>query len=152
MSDAAYGLVRGIRVRRTSYVKIGRAGLLETTNIRRRDPGDTRMKLISSIVRPEKVDVIRAALYRINVFGLTVAQVHDYAPQEHETTVWKGHEYTLGFCVKMAIDFVVHDDDVDEVVKLLICTARTGGAGDGFVSVLPVEHRYNIHSGEREVT
>jgi nitrogen regulatory protein PII len=116
------------------------------------DAEDTGMKLISSIVRPEMVEVIKAALNRLNVFGLTVAQVLDYAPQRHETTVWRGHEYTLGYCVKMAIDFVVHDDDVDEMVKLLMCTARTGDHGDGFVSVLPVEHRYNIRSGEREVT
>jgi nitrogen regulatory protein PII len=38
------------------------------------------------------------------------------------------------------------------VVNEIIRTARTGQAGDGFVSVRPVEHRYNIRNGEREVS
>jgi nitrogen regulatory protein P-II 1 len=110
------------------------------------------MKLISSIVRPEKVEIIKTALSKVNLLALTVTQVHDYAPQQHDSTVWRAREYTLGFSVKMGIDFVVHDEDVDEAVKVLICTARTGKPGDGFVSVLPVEHRYNICSGQREAS
>jgi nitrogen regulatory protein P-II 1 len=110
------------------------------------------MKLISSIVRPEKVEVIKTALSKVNLLALTVTQVHDYAPQQHETTVWRAREYTLGFSVKMAIDFVVHDEDVDEAVRVIICSARTGAPGDGFVSVLPVEHRYNIYNGQREAS
>ena len=110
------------------------------------------MKLISSVVRPEKVDVIKAALNNVNVLALTVSLVHDYAPQKHETTVWKGHDYTLGWSAKMEIAIVVHDDDVDDVVKAIMCTARTGEIGDGHVSVLPIEHRYNIRNGERDIS
>jgi len=110
------------------------------------------MKLISSVVRSAKVDEIKAALNKVNVFGLTVTEVHDHTPQKHETTVWKGHEYTVGFSHKLEIDLVVHDDDVDEVVRAIICSARTGEPGDGHVSVLPIEHRYNIQNGERDVS
>ena len=110
------------------------------------------MKLISSVVRSDKVDAIKAALNKVNVFGLTVTEVHDYTPQKHETTVWRGHEYSVGFSHKLEIDLVVHDDDVDVVVKAILCTARTGELGDGHVSVLPIEHRYNIRNGERDVS
>jgi nitrogen regulatory protein P-II 1 len=110
------------------------------------------VKLVSTIVRPDKLDCVKKTLTQVGVYGLTVWEVRDHSPQRHETTVWLGHEYNLGSSMKVEIDVVVHDDDVDNVVSEIIRTARTGQAGDGFVSVLPVEHRYNIHNGEREVS
>jgi nitrogen regulatory protein PII len=55
--------------------------------------------------------------------------------------VWKEHEYSLGCSAKMAIAFVVHDEDVDDVVKLIVCQARTGQAGNGHVSGTPIAPR-----------
>ena len=110
------------------------------------------MKLISGLVRPDRVDQIKAALEKLHVVGMTVAEVRDHWPQNHGTTVWKGHEYKLSFSIKMAIELVVHDDDVHDVVKVIINNARTGQMGDGHVSVLPIEHRYNIRNGERDVS
>jgi nitrogen regulatory protein PII len=52
----------------------------------------------------------------------------------------------------MAIDLVVHDDMVDDVIQAIIRTACTGRTGDGHVTVLPVEHRYNICNGQRDVS
>jgi nitrogen regulatory protein P-II 1 len=110
------------------------------------------VKLVSSIVRPEMLDRVKTALTEARVYGLTVSAVRDHSPQRHETTVWLGREYNLGSSTKVAINVVVHDDDVDNVVSEIIRTARTGLAGDGFVSVVAVEHRYNICNGEREVS
>jgi len=115
-------------------------------------PFSTLMKLIGSVVRPDKLEQVKAALERLHVVGMMVAEVHDHWPQDHGTTVWKGHEYKLGFSTKMAIELVVHDDDVQDVVKVIINSARTGHVGDGFVSVVPIEHRYNIRNGERDVS
>ena len=110
------------------------------------------MKLVSSIVRLEKLDCVKEALTHLNVHGLTASEVHDHSPQRHETAVWMGREYNLGSSTKVEIDVVVNDDDVDNVVNEIIRAARTGQAGDGFVSVMPVEHRYNIRNGLREVS
>jgi nitrogen regulatory protein PII len=110
------------------------------------------MKLISGIVRPGKVEAVKTALAKVRVCALTVAEVHDYTPQAHPTTVWLGHEYSRGFSVKHEVTFAVHDDDVDEAVEVFIRTARTGVEGDGHVSVISVDHRYNIQTGAREVS
>ena len=110
------------------------------------------MKLISSLVRPDKLDDVKRALHRVQVFGFEVAEMHDHAPQKRETTVWMGHEYSLGFSLKLQIHVVVHDDDVDQVVSAIIETARTGCEGDGHVLVLPVEHRYSIRDGLRGIS
>jgi nitrogen regulatory protein P-II 1 len=110
------------------------------------------MKLISGIVRPEKVDAVKAALGKVRVCAVTVAAVHDYAPQAHGTTVWRGHEHRLVFSVKHELRFVVHDEDVDDAVEAFMRTARTGEEGDGYVSVISVDHRYNIRTGSREAS
>lgn len=110
------------------------------------------MKLISSLVRPCKLDQVKQALGTVRVYSLNVAETHDHAPQAHPTTVWLGREYSLGFSPKIQIDVVVHDDDVDEVVGAIIKTARTGTDGDGHVLVLPVDHRYNIRNGDRDLS
>jgi nitrogen regulatory protein P-II 1 len=110
------------------------------------------MKLISSMVRPDKVDDIRVAASGISVLVISVIQAYDYAPQNHGTTVWRAREYRLASSLKMEIRVVVHDDDVDEVVGVIIRAARTGSAGDGHVCVMPVDHRYDILTGQREVS
>ena len=110
------------------------------------------MKLIRSFVRPDKLDEIKQALSGIHVRGLCVAETSDYAPQPHATTVWLGREYTHDCSAKLQIEVVVHDADVDEVVDAIIRAARTRREGDGDVMVLPVDHRYNISDGHRDVS
>ena len=107
------------------------------------------MKLISSLVRPDKVDEIRLALRSVNVVTITLAQIVDHTPQNHGTTVWKGHEYTSDWSLKVEIKVVVDDDDVDRVIHAIMRAARTGHVGDGHVCVLPVDHRYDISTGYR---
>ena len=110
------------------------------------------MKLISGLVRPDRVDQIKAALEKLHVVGMTVAEVRDHWPQNHGTTVWKGHEYNLDSSLKLEIKVVVDDDDVDRVVQAIMRAARTGKVGDGHVCVLPVDHRYDISTGYRGVS
>jgi nitrogen regulatory protein P-II 1 len=110
------------------------------------------MKLISTLVRPNRLDSVKAALNQVHIYSFNVAEMHDHTPQKHDTRVWMGHEYSVGFSIKLRIEVVVHDDDVDEVVRAIIKTARTGCEGDGHVLVLPVEHRYNIRNGHRDVS
>jgi len=59
-------------------------------------------------------------LARLDVVALTVIEARDYTPQPHGTTVWKGHLYALESSLKMEIHVVVHDDDVDEVVDVVM--------------------------------
>jgi nitrogen regulatory protein PII len=109
------------------------------------------MKLISSVVRPDRLEAVKQALGTINVVALTVLEARDFAPQRHATTAWMGHLYTHESSMKMEVQAVVHDDDVDEVVEIVMRAARTGTVGDGHICVLPVDHRYSISAGRREV-
>jgi nitrogen regulatory protein P-II 1 len=105
------------------------------------------MKMISATIRPGKVDAVKAALEQVRICALTVTEVRDHAPQAHGSTVWRGHVYDLASSIKYELRFVVHDDDVDDVVDALVRTARTGEQGDGHVSVMAIDRRFDIRTG-----
>jgi nitrogen regulatory protein PII len=107
------------------------------------------MKLIHGMVRAHKIDDVKNALSRLNVGGVVLTDVKDCSAQKHPTGMWMGHAYNLGFTPKVVFELVVHDEDADQVVRAVICAARTGCLGDGEVSVIPLEHRYDIRTGER---
>ena len=109
------------------------------------------MKLIKSIVRPNKVDDVKDALERINVSGMTVTEVRGHGRQKGHTAIYRGKEYSASLLPKMEIEVVVTDEVVDEVIQAIIQAARTGEIGDGRVFVLPVDHAYHIRTGERDV-
>jgi nitrogen regulatory protein PII len=108
------------------------------------------MKLIKSIVRPNKVDEVKDALVKLNVSGITVTEVRGHGKQKGHTAIYRGQEYNVSLLPKMQIDVVVHDAIVDEVVKAIFQAARTGEIGDGRVFVLPVGQSYRIRTGELE--
>ena len=108
------------------------------------------MKLIKSIVRPNKVEEVKDALGKINVAGMTVTEVRGHGKQKGHTAIYRGQEYNISLLPKMEIELVVADEIVDTVVQAIIQTARTGEIGDGRVFVLPVSHSYKIRTGERE--
>ena len=110
------------------------------------------MKLISSLIRPGRVDSVKEALGRTNVVAFTVAGVQDHSPQTHGTVAWMGHVRHIDSSPKVELRVVVHDDDVDEVIGAIMQSARTGQEGDGHVCVTSVEHRYNISTGQRDVS
>ena len=109
------------------------------------------MKLIKSIVRPDKVDAVKDALGKINISGMTVTEVRGHGKQKGHTAIYRGQEYNVSLLPKMEIEMVVSDDVVDDVVKAIITAARTGEIGDGRVFVLPVGQSYRIRTGEVEL-
>jgi nitrogen regulatory protein PII len=109
------------------------------------------MKLIKSIVRPNKVDEVREALEKLSISGLTVSDVRGHGRQKGQTAVYRGKEYSVTLLPKVEIDVVVEDNMVDDAIKAIAAAARTGEIGDGRVFVLPVEQGYNIRTGERDI-
>ena len=108
------------------------------------------MKLIKCIVRPNKVDEVKAALGKLTVSGMTVTEVRGHGKQKGHTAMYRGKEYDVSLLPKMEIELVVPDELVDEVIAAVVRAARTGEIGDGRVFVIPVEQSYRIRTGERE--
>ena len=108
------------------------------------------MKLIKSVIRPNKVDDVREALERLNLAGMTVTDVRGHGRQKGHTAIYRGKEYNVTLLPKVEIEVVVQDNVVEDVIAAIVKAARTGEIGDGRVFVMPVEHSYNIRTGERD--
>jgi nitrogen regulatory protein PII len=108
------------------------------------------MKLIKCIVRPNKVDEVKDALERIGISGMTVTEVRGHGKQKGHTAIYRGKEYNVSLLPKMQIEVVVADSVVDDAIRTVVQSARTGEIGDGRVFVLPVEQTYRIRTGERD--
>jgi nitrogen regulatory protein PII len=108
------------------------------------------MKLIKSIVRPNKIDDVRDALEALGIPGMTVTEVRGHGRQKGHTAIYRGKEYNVSLLPKVEVEVVVSDAIAGDVIKAITKAARTGEIGDGRVFVQPVEQSYNIRTGERE--
>jgi nitrogen regulatory protein P-II 1 len=108
------------------------------------------MKLVTAIIKPFKLDDVKAALKDVGVVGLTVDEVQGFGRQGGHTETYRGTEYRVDFVPKVRIEAVVADGDVERVTEALVAAARTDKIGDGKVWITPVEGLVRIRTGERD--
>lgn len=106
------------------------------------------MKLISAIIKPFKLDDVRAALSEIGVSGMTVTEVKGFGRQRGHTELYRGAEYVVDFVPKTRIEVAVSDNLVDQVVEAIIGAAKTGKVGDGKIFITELERVLRIRTGE----
>ena len=107
------------------------------------------MKRITAIVRPEKLEVLKEALFAANVRGMTISQVMGCGNQHGWTEYVRGSEVLLNTVPKVKFELLVPDAQVDNVVNIIIGATRTGEVGDGKIFICPVEEVIRIRTGER---
>src|SRR6476620_4386779 len=105
------------------------------------------MKLVTCIVRPEKLDAIKSELDKLHIVGMTVTDVRGFGRQKGQVEHYRGGEYTIRFIPKVKIDIVVQDEDVNKVMTTLGEAARTGNVGDGKIFVIDVPSAMRIRTG-----
>jgi len=108
------------------------------------------MKLITAIVKPAKLEDVRAALVDVGIQGLTSSEVSGFGRQKGHTEIYRGAEYAISFVPKTKIEVAVADDQADAVIEAISGAAGTGNIGDGKIFVLPVENTIRIRTGETE--
>jgi len=106
------------------------------------------MKLVTAIVKPFKLDDVKAALADVSLHGMTVSEVRGFGRQRGHTEVYRGAEYTVEFVPKIRIDIVIDDDDAKRVADTIVEAARTGQIGDGKVWVTSVDTVIRVRTGE----
>ena len=107
------------------------------------------MKLVVAVIKPFKLDDVKEALEDLGIQGMTVTDSRGFGRQRGHTEVYRGAEYQVDFIPKSRIEVAVDDDQLDEVVKAIVTTAKTDSIGDGKVWVLPAEQVIRIRTGER---
>jgi nitrogen regulatory protein P-II 1 len=109
---------------------------------------DMRMKLISAIIRPFKLDEVREALSEVGVSGITVTEVKGFGRQKGHTELYRGAEYVVDFLPKIRIETAVTNEQLDAVVEAIQSAAGTGKIGDGKIFVTALEQVIRIRTGE----
>ena len=108
------------------------------------------MKLISAIIKPFKLDDVRAALSELGVSGMTVTEVKGFGRQRGHTELYRGAEYVVDFVPKTRIEVAVKDALVEQVVEAIVNSARTGKVGDGKIFISELERAIRIRTGEAD--
>ncbi len=108
------------------------------------------MKLVMAIIRPFKLDGVRAALVELDVDGLTVSETRGYGRQRGQTEIYRGAEYAVNFQPKIKVEVAVADERLERVVEAIQQAATTGRIGDGKIFVLDMGHAVRIRTGETQ--
>ena len=109
---------------------------------------DFRMKMVTAIIKPFKLDDVRDALGEIGVQGITVTEVKGFGRQKGHTELYRGAEYVVDFLPKMKLELAIEDELLDRVIEAIVNVARTGKIGDGKIFVSSLEQAIRIRTGE----
>jgi nitrogen regulatory protein P-II 1 len=109
------------------------------------------MKLITAILKPGKLDDVKAALQESGLKGMTVSEASGVGRQLGRTEVYRGAEYAVNLIPKVRLEVIVNNDEVEKVVSTIVNTAKSGTIGDGKVWVTPVEDIVRVRTGERGI-
>jgi nitrogen regulatory protein P-II 1 len=107
-------------------------------------------KLVTAIIKPFRLDDVKAALETLGVQGMTVSEVSGFGRQKGHTEVYRGAEYTVDMVPKVRIEVLSDDGQALDIVASIVEAARTGKIGDGKVWVTPVEQVVRVRTGERD--
>jgi nitrogen regulatory protein P-II 1 len=108
------------------------------------------MKRIEAVIKPFKLEDVKEALTEAGITGMTVSDVKGYGRQQGHSELYRGAEYVVDFLPKIKLDLIVNSEDVDNVVKIIAESAKTGKIGDGKIFVSSIEKIIRIRTGEED--
>src|SRR5216117_2263702 len=106
------------------------------------------MKLITTIVRPERLPEVKAALFQAGVTGITLSRVSGHGGEQEVVGQYRGTTVVMEFHEKVKIEMVCSEPFVEPTIKAILSSARTGEVGDGKIFVQPIERVIRIRTGE----
>jgi nitrogen regulatory protein P-II 1 len=108
------------------------------------------MKMVKTIIKPERFEFVKKALEEKGFKGMTITDVKGRGEQKGITLEYRGGLMTVDLLPKVQLEIVVRDSEVDTLITTLMESARTGKIGDGKIFILPVEKSIRIRTGETE--
>jgi nitrogen regulatory protein P-II 1 len=106
------------------------------------------MKLITCIIRPERLAAVKEALFRAGVTGITLSRVSGHGGEQEVIEHYRGSSIVLEFRDKVKIEMACSEPFVDRTIEAIVSAARTGAVGDGKIFVQPLERVVRIRTGE----
>src|SRR6266566_778293 len=108
------------------------------------------MHMIEAVIKPQKLDSVKAALAKIGILGVTAIEVKGYGRQAGHTERYRGAKMDVGFVPKVLLTICVKSDEKDKAVDAIVEAARTGEVGDGKIFVYPIQRVVRIRTGETD--
>ena len=108
------------------------------------------MKRIAAVVRPEKLEPLKEALFQAKISGMTIYQVHGCGNQHGWKEYFRGSEVFLNMIPKVKFEIIVEDSRVDEIVDVIVDVARTGEVGDGKILISSIDSVVRVRTGEKD--
>ena len=108
------------------------------------------MKRIAAVVRPEKLEPLKEALFQAKISGMTIYQVHGCGNQHGWKEYFRGSEVFLNMIAKVKFEIIVEDSRVDEIVDVIVGIARTGEVGDGKIFISSIDSVVRVRTGEKD--
>lgn len=109
------------------------------------------MKLITAIIKPFKLDEVRAALSEIGIQGITATEAKGFGRQKGHTELYRGAEYVVHFLPKLKLEIAVDEALIERALEAIATAAKTGKIGDGKLFVTAIEQAVRIRTGETGV-
>lgn len=106
------------------------------------------MRLVTAVIKPFKLDEVRAALSEVGVQGITVTEVKGFGRQKGHTELYRGAEYVVDFLPKVKLEVAIQDELLDRVLEAIQKSANTGKIGDGKIFVFDLQQIIRIRTGE----
>ncbi len=107
------------------------------------------MKKIEAIIRPDRITFVREALEKVGYSGLMITEIQGHGKQKGITQQWRGEKYKVEFLPKTKLEIVVKDSEVEEIVKSIVASGRTGEIGDGKIFIYDIVDAIRIRTSER---
>ncbi len=107
------------------------------------------MKRIIAVIREEMFDNVKMALLSAGCEGMNVSTVKGRGRQSGVKESYRGSSYCIDLIPKTRVELIVNEEDLDDVINIILESARTGDVGDGKIFVSDVEEVIRIRTGER---
>ena len=108
------------------------------------------MKLIKTIIKPERFEFVKKALEDKGFVSMTITEVRGRGEQKGISLEYRGGVMTVDMLPKIQIELVIPEKDVDAVIAIITESARTGKIGDGKIFIIPVEKAIKVRTGTAE--
>ena len=108
------------------------------------------MKLITAIVRPERLPEVKAALFRAGVTGISISRVAGHGGEHEVVGTYRGTTVVMEFQEKVKVEMACSEPFVEPTIRAILAAAHTGEVGDGKIFVQPLEQVIRIRTGERD--
>src|ERR1700730_9938303 len=106
------------------------------------------MQMIEAIIKPAKLEQVKAALTQLGIVGMTAVECKGFGKQMGHTERYRGAKMGVGFVPYILLKICVKTEACERAVEAIIAAARTGEVGDGKIFVYPIANAVRVRTGE----